>query len=189
MHVAPEEPRFQVTATSEGLQAAIPPKRSVFAILFLMAWLGGWAFGEIQVVGQLLSPSEKTPIAFLALWLAGWTAGGVLAVGAILWQLGGRELVTVNSSSLVHRVEAFGLGRTRIYAAAKIKALRATQEPGGGFSNQQAWMPPFFGPGSGPLAFDYGSRTIRLAPSMDEAEAKDLVRRLAASLPSAASEI
>lgn len=136
---------------------------------------------------QLLSPSEKTPIAFLALWLAGWTAGGVFAVGAFLWQLGGRELLTVNSSPLVHRVEAFGLGRTRIYSAAKIKALRATQEAVVGFSNHQARMPPFLGPSSGPLAFDYGARTIRSAPSMDEAEAKDLVRQLAASFPSAAN--
>ena len=188
MHISPEEPKFRLTSTVDGLQAVIPPKRSWFAIPFLTLWLCGWAFGEFQVIEQLLSPSEKTPVGFLALWLTGWTLGGIAVICTILWQLAGRELVTVSSSFLIHRVEALGLGRTRIYAAEKIKAFRATDFASGGLQNQQGMIPPFFGPGIGPVAFDYGAKTIRLAPSMDEAEAKVLVRELARGLPSTASE-
>ncbi len=189
MHVSPEEPKFRLTTNVEGLQAIVPPKRSWFVIPFLTIWLCGWAFGEFQVIGQLLNPSDKTSIGFLSLWLTGWTLGGIFALGTVLWQVAGREVITVNSSFLVHRVEALGLGRTRIYAADKIKALRATDYASGDFQNQQAMAPPFFGPGIGPVAFDYGAKTIRLAPSIDEAEAKVLVRELARGLPSTASGI
>lgn len=189
MHVSPEEPKYCLTHTAEGLQAIVPPKRSWFTIPFLALWLCAWAFGEFQVIGQLLNPSEKTPVGFLAVWLTGWTLGGLFALGTVLWQVAGRELITVSSSFLVHRVEALGFGRTRIYSAEKIKAFRATDYASGGLQNQQAMAPPFFGPGFGPVAFDYGAKTIRLAPSIDEAEAKVLVRELARGLPSSASEI
>jgi hypothetical protein len=189
MHVSPEAPKFRLTSTVEGLQAVVPPKRSWFAIPFLTLWLCGWAFGEFRAIGELLNPSEKTPVEFLALWLTGWTLGGIFALGTILWQVAGRELITVSSSFLVHRVEALGFGRTRIYSAENIKALRATDYASGGFQNQQGMFPPFFGPGIGPVAFDYGAKTIRLAPGIDEAEAKVLVRELARGMPSAVSEI
>ncbi|HLO94823.1 MAG TPA: hypothetical protein VK195_10935 [Burkholderiaceae bacterium] len=192
MQITPEAPRFQLSHTPEGLQAVIPARRSVLVQLFLLVWLAGWCFGEIQVVEQLLQqqlhPDAKTPTAFLALWLAGWTAGGLGAVGTLVWQFAGRELLTVNAMSLVHRVEMLGLGVTRVYAAASIKALRAAPDGGGSLARQQACMPPFFGPARGALAFDYGSRTIRLAVGLDEAEAKALVPPLAALLPAAARQ-
>lgn len=188
MQVTPESSRVQLTHTPEGLQAAVPAQRSVLALLFLLVWLGAWCFGEMQAIGQLFDPGDKTPSAFLALWLAGWTAAGLGAVGTLVWQFAGRELLTVNASSLAHRIEMLGLGVTRTYDAASIKALRATPDGGGSFARQQAWMPPFFGPPRGALAFDYGSRTIRLLASMDEAEAKALVPQLAARLPAAARQ-
>ncbi|MGM9514664.1 hypothetical protein ACS5PK_10465 [Roseateles sp. DB2] len=184
MQITPQAPRYQLSINADGLQAAIPARRSTFALLFLLLWLGGWAFGEMQAIEQLLHPSDMAPTAFLALWLAGWTAGGLAAVGTLLWQIAGRELLTVNATALAHRIEVFGLGLTRNYAAHEVKALRAA--PDSALAQYQALLPPFMGPARGALAFDYGARTIRLAPGIDEAEARELAAQLASRLPAAA---
>jgi hypothetical protein len=133
----------------------------------------------------LSNPGDKTPSAFLAFWLAGWTLGGAFAIGAVLWQLDGREIITVNAVALTHRVEVFGFGRERTFRASDVKSLRSTEFASSVFTNQRAWFPPITGSGYGPVAFDYGARTIRIASSLEEAEAKMLVQELSARLPSA----
>jgi hypothetical protein len=189
MHIEPQTARFEIDNTRDGLRAVIPATRNWFIMLFLLAWLGGWAFGELSAVRELLTASAKTPTAFLSFWLVGWTIGGAFALATVLWQVAGREVITVNSTTLSYRVEILGLGRTRSYRAAEVKGLRATDYSINPFTNQRAWFPPITGSGVGPVAFDYGARTIRVAPSLEEAEAKMLVRALAAKLPHTQHEI
>lgn len=182
MQVEPQAARFQTETTTNGFRAVIPARRHFFVILFLLAWLGGWSFGEVSAIRDLSQSGNETPSAFLAFWLTGWTLGGIVAMGTVLWQLAGREIITANSLELSHRVEIFGVGRTRTFRAPDVKSLRATEFVSN-FSNQRAWLPSFIGSGYGPVAFDYGARTIRVAPSLEEAEAKMLVQKLAAWLP------
>jgi len=189
MHVEPQSPRFTLETTADGHRAVIPARHNWFVVLFLCAWLVGWVFGEVTVIYQLLSPSEKTPWLFLLAWLAGWTLGGAFALGAVLWQLAGREVVSVSPATLLHRVEAFGLGWSRSYKASEVKNFRATEYSTNPFTNQAAWFPPLTGSGFGPVAFDYGARTLRLGAALEEAEAKLLVQKLAGSLLRRLSEV
>lgn len=158
-------------------------------LLFMCVWLCGWVFGEIHAIRELLSPSEKTPQLFLMVWLAGWTLGGAFALGTVVWQFAGREVITVSSAELEHRVEAFGVGRTRTYRLSEVKNLRATDYSANPFTNQATWFPPVTGSGYGPVAFDYGARTMRLAPALEEAEAKLLVSKLSPRLPRRLGEV
>ncbi len=189
MHVEPQSPRFALESTPAGLRAIVPARRNIFVLLFMCVWLGGWAFGEMHAIRELLSPSEKTPQLFLTVWLAGWTLGGAFALGTVAWQFAGREVISVNGTNLEHRVEAFGVGRTRTYRLSEVKNLRATDYSANPFTNQTAWFPPVTGSGFGPVAFDYGARTLRLAPALEEAEAKLLVSKLAPRLPRGFSEV
>jgi len=157
-------------------------------VLFLIAWLGGWAFGEVSASGELLRNGDKTPTAFLTFWLAGWTLGGAFAASAVIWQLAGREVISVSSNTLLHRAEAFGLGWSRSYKASEVRNFRSTEYASNSFTNQRAWLPPVTGAGFGPVAFDYGARTIRMASSLEEAEAKMLVRELSPRLPRSVDE-
>lgn len=159
MPVTPLPPGYQTPLSAEGLQAAVPARRSLLALLFLVIWLGGWCFGEVQAIEQLRQPSDKPPTAVLLLWLAGWTVG---ALGIMLGQFPGRERLTVDAMALAHRIEIFGLGLTRRYAGAEIKAPRAS--PAGSLAQYQAWLPALMGPTRDALAFHCGARTIRLAP-------------------------
>jgi hypothetical protein len=183
MIVEPESARYALEHSAEGLRISIPARRNWFVLLFLVAWLGGWFFGEVNAASELLAPKEHSPSAFLAFWLVGWTLGGAFCAGTVLWQLAGREVLVVGGGVLQRRIELFGLAWSRGYRLAEIKALRATDYPSGSFTNQRAWFPPIGGNGYGAIAFDYGARTIRAGASLDDAEAKQIVRELSKSLP------
>jgi len=183
MQVELQVPRFRSEVTPQGLRIVIPARRNWLILLFLIAWLGGWVMGEVTVSKQLLNSTDKTPVAFLSLWLVGWTIGGIFAVGATLWQLVGREVLTIDSLSLLYRVDAFGIGRSRSFRAADVKNVRSTEYAFSPFMNQRTLFPPIVGAGYGPVAFDYGARTFRIAPSLDEAEARILVGELTSRLP------
>jgi hypothetical protein len=185
MEMVPQAARFSSEVTPAGYRITIPARRNWFVILFLFAWLGGWVFGELSASGQLMRGAEKTPATFLVFWLVAWTVGGFFATATLLWQLAGREVITIDTGSLSYRAEVLGLGRTRSFRASDVKNLRSTEYASLPFNSQRGWYPPVFGPGTGPVAFDYGARTFRIAPSLDEAEASLLVRELSTRLPGA----
>jgi hypothetical protein len=180
--IEPQTARFRSGDTPEGYRVVIPARRNWFVLLFLCAWLAGWVFGEVSALEDLMKGGDKTPVAFLSFWLVGWTLGGAFAAATLLWQLAGREIITLGSGALSYRAEACGIGRTRSFRASEVKDLRSTDYSVSLFTNQRSWFPPVFGSGYGPVAFDYGARTFRVAPSLDEAEAKLLVGELSRRL-------
>ena len=65
-----------------GYQKIIMPHDSggimrFFIATFLIAWLGGWAFGWIAALGSLFKADG--PSGFIIFWLVGWTVGGFFA--------------------------------------------------------------------------------------------------------------
>jgi hypothetical protein len=187
MEVELQGARFTSEVTPEGYRWVIPARGNWLVLLLLCAWLVGWTIGELTVSGQLARGAGKTPDAFLAVWLLGWTCAGLFVAVSILWQLAGREIISVGPTTLCYRAEALALGRTRSFRAAEVKDLRATPAPSA-FGYRRSWWPPIVGSGYGVVAFDYGARTFRIAPSLDEAEAKLLVKELSARLPSGSVE-
>jgi hypothetical protein len=71
----------KISIVSEGadptiiIPAANSPMR-YFTGLFLLFWLGGWAFGFVSVTSQILSGKAN---AFHFFWLGGWTLAGIFA--------------------------------------------------------------------------------------------------------------
>ena len=187
MEVEPQAARYRSEVTPDGYRVVIPVTRNWFVILFMYAWLTGWAFGELNVSAQLARGGDKMPAAFLSFWLVCWTLGGLLWIATLIWQLAGREVVSIGPTMLSYRGEAFGLGRTSSFRLATVKDLRPTADPVNILMYRRSWLPPIFGvwPRYGSVAFDYGARTFRIAPSLDEAEAKLLVKELSAHLPDA----
>ncbi|HZV67344.1 MAG TPA: hypothetical protein VFG03_20860 [Telluria sp.] len=188
MHVEPALPRYQLERTPGGIRVAIPARRNWFVILFISVWLVAWAFGERSAIEQLTDPQKPSQGAFLFIWLIGWTLGGAWALLSVLWQMFGKEIIIVEHGVIVHSADILGIGRTRSYAANQVTRLRAVDYTSSMRSNQAAWKPPFFGAAAGPIAFDYGARSIRIAPSLDEAEARLLVPKLTERLPANVSE-
>ena len=166
----PTEGRARLHDTIDGLEIVIPAKTHIFTAFFLF-WLGGWGWGEVTVVRDLINGSRNA--AFEVFWLGGWTLGGVFAAYVVLWNLFGRERITLSGDALIVRREVLGVGRVREYSLDHVRALRLS--------------PPVLGsrgPGPFPLAsnaliaFDYGASTVRFGLSIDEPEASGIIERM-----------
>jgi hypothetical protein len=66
-----------------GSTVVIPAKANpsrYFGGVFLVFWLGGWAFGFKSALTTLLSGSGN---AFIVFWLGAWTVGGIVAAYSV----------------------------------------------------------------------------------------------------------
>ncbi len=178
MSVEVPQMRSTIADTPFGFEIVIPAKRSLFAAAFLGAWLIGWAFGEISVARSLFFEprGSHSPELFRLAWLCGWTVGGAFALYAFLWNVAGRERITLNAATLSVRWEAPGVGRTRDFDLGFVSNVRA------GMPDVKAydalWATKIRGADGGKIAFDYGAKTIRFGGSLDEAEARLIVDEL-----------
>jgi len=185
-YVPVPESRIQQFDSPDGLQFIIPAKRKIFLMLFLGFWLIGWGFGEVTVTKQLFfSNGPNSAGLFMLAWLGGWTIGGAFAIFTWVWMLAGQERITLRSDALIHRREVFGLGLSREYGLTSIRDLRIAQQPASSFSSANSLQ--FWGISGGLVAFDYGSRTIQFGASLEEAEAKSILKSITSRSPNLAN--
>ena len=93
----------------------------------------------------------------------------------------GREVVDVDSTSLRIKRAVGKLGRTKEFDLGHVRILRVAPQiwnPGDFSSGLRFW-----GVGGGTIAFDYGAKTYRFGGGLDEAEAKQVLVRLAERVP------
>lgn len=175
--IQPSDSRITIADTAVGLRIVIPGRRSWFVICFLAFWLCGWAVAEVMVANQFMkgdSPPEGE--LFMLAWFGVWTVGGVVAIYAWLWQLIGKEIVTVHGQTFTTRRDIGGLGFDKEYSLVQMRDLRmrfVAASPLEISSSFQLW-----GIGGGVIAFDYGTRTIRFGAGLDEAETKQILMEL-----------
>jgi hypothetical protein len=176
MRVAPPERRSSTVETPEGLVVSIPVRRNILVILLLSAWLTGWAFAEVSLARELFLGRDDAPSLFLGAGLIAWTIGGGLALYGWCWMLKGREVLVLRSDALVSRRAVWALGRTKEYDVQHVKNLRVAPLSWSPYDPSGAMQ--FWGMAGGPIAFDYGAQTVRMAIGVDEAEARVIVKEL-----------
>jgi hypothetical protein len=163
------------------LQIIIPAKRNWFIILFIGAWLGGWLFGEIFALGSVAgffigrSPAGL----FILFWLIGWTVGGFFAFRMFLWNLSGKEIITIGQDRLTIDKSGALLFKAKIYDLNEVKNIRAQDDNlggGGPFGVRSSGFGVFNTGGT--IRFDYGLQTVKFAGGIDEAEAKFILDKL-----------
>ena len=170
----PANARITITDTSQELRVVVPGKHSWFVICFLGFWICGWAVGEIMVPLQLLNgdaPPEGE--LFMLVWFGVWTLGGVFALYALLWQVIGKEIVTVNGQRFTTRRDIGGFGFDKSYDLLQMKNLRIDLpqfNPIDVSSSLQLW-----GIGGGVIAFEHGTKSSRFGAGLDDTEAKQVV--------------
>jgi len=179
--IAPPARRSSSRQTATGLEISIPPKRNPLLMIFLAAWLVGWGFGEVSAGREILFGKETTSNLFLAVWLTMWTLGGAFALYTLLRMIVGREVLLLRASSLLLKGEVLGVGRAREYELEHVRNLRV--ESVTAWPHDMAGAMRFWGVGGGPIAFDYGSQTVRCGVGLDEPEARQVIQELRARYP------
>ena len=164
VRVEPSESRRLAIATGSDGTRRITFRMGAnwFVALFLAFWLCGWAVGEVFALGAVLGNAVGGESLFMIAWLGAWTIGGGFAASYLLWMLFGQEVVEVNIARLLHAYRIFGLHRIRAFETTQISRLRYLEEA---LSRSTRTS----------LAFDYGTRTIRIFRAIDSAEANKVV--------------
>jgi len=182
MKVEPSQPRFRWEDHLGRLRVTLPARRNWLVLIFLSAWLVGWVFGEVMVPTQLFGRTGKTGVdLFAAAWLVMWTIGGGFAIYIWLWNLVGREVIDVDSQSLRIKRAVGRWGRIREFGLTHVRALRVAPQAFNPMDFSSGLR--FWGVGGGIIAFDYGAKTYRFGSALDEAEAKQVLARLAERVP------
>jgi hypothetical protein len=170
--------RFTVEKSPRGEVIRIKASRQVFVMLFLPLWLVGWTFGGGAAIYALFTQFQF----FLLFWLCGWAVGWVAAAGILLWMFAGSETISLVGLDIEIAHCALGFSRHWLYQGSGIKHLSVANQPAWPF--QFRWQVPFIRtPRNGSVKFDYGPRTIFVAPGLDEGEAQMIVEHLARRLP------
>lgn len=146
--------RLTVLDEAEGLRISTPPPRD-WAVLVIVLWLGFWTFAGLH--------SWRTRINHVSLFTAVWVFGELWGSFAILDNVGGSEIILVNSDALTRTRKNFALRWSKTYPAREIRNLRFLR----GSGRRPSW-----------IAFDCGARTITFGKYVGEAEAYDLMRRI-----------
>jgi hypothetical protein len=178
--------RFSVEMAQGVEQIVVKASRNWLVIPFLSIWLFLWTLGGVTAISALFTDKEAT--LFLSIWLIGWAFGWAFAANWLGWQLAGKIILSVDQGALVYRWQMPLLSRTKLYDATQIRNL-AGAEIGGMFAMFAMWQPaypPFYPMQSGSVKFDYGGRTMRIVPGLDESEGRLIVERLAPKLPAGA---
>ena len=199
--IQPSKERHQTQENGSSLNITIPSRKNYLTILFLGFWLIGWAVGEVIVSGILIAgivdflfnPPEASGVAvagssgvslFLLVWLGMWTVGGAFALHTFFWQLVGKEIIEVGTDSIKIKRAIFGMGRVKEYLSTHVKDLRIAPLA----SNSNIFGMPrtmnFWGmTNDGHIAFDYGAQTLRFCDGVDEAEAKQILKKIVSRFP------
>jgi hypothetical protein len=182
----PAAPRYVLAQTADGIQVTCTAPRNFLVIGFFSLWMIGWTLGETSAIRALISGEgmHHASVLFLSVWLTGWTIGGGLVSFAIAWQIAGRETILVNRRELLYSWHLFGLGPVKAYDAGQITHLRVLPS-----LLMRRGMPRSVVPTSwaaGAIGFDYGARCVRIACTLDEAEARLLIPRFLNCLPKSA---
>lgn len=171
----------QAKLVDDQLVITIPSRKNWLYIPFLAFWLMFWAAGWISAFSSLfMTPGVVS--GFLLIWLTFWTIGGVYAIITLLWLLAGKEIIQLSTYALVLRREVVGIGTTRRYLSLDVRDLRVSPTAGHGWYGRRQTFNTVWHL-DGPIAFDYGAKTLRCGGGVDEAEAKQIVKLICQHFP------
>ena len=174
-------PRFKVESLGGYEQITLRARRNLPLTLFLIAWLGAWAFGAISAATTLTSNFQP----FVAFWLVAWLMGGMAAMTMLAWWLSGSERLRVVGSDLEISYRMLGMTKRRLFRGSDIRNLSTHEDqPLGRYS--QMSLPFVPGNKSGCLKFSYGARTIYVGAGYDQAEGQFMLNLLRKRLPATA---
>ena len=167
----------QFSSHLDGYSIHIQGERSALIIGFLLFWLTGWSIGggfaiRALVLGLTIGPPGMgSASSFLLKWLLFWLVGLLLFGYQLIWQLLGKEVVTLTGDVLRIRQQMGPLGITQNYDVQHVHYLR-TQPDEWPTSLDKAQRGEW---ADGSVLFDYGAKTIRFGKMLREAEAKRIV--------------
>ena len=165
----PPKPRSTLEEGPEGLRITIPVKAHPLFLCIAGLWIVMGIFGIVTMANHPRAGTERFPQEMFGPVIL----FSLFALCLILWNICRRQVVTVRAKVLMVRTEVMRIGRSREYDLQQVKNLRPA--PTSGTSDWLAHLYRFPGFTPGSILFDYGARTFRFGPGIDEPEARKLI--------------
>lgn len=108
-----------------------------------------------------------------------------------VWALLGKQSLTLDGATLVHRREVLGIGFSREYQWSAVQDFRLrVQTPARKVPGVSAAANFVFNlEGAAVMAFDYGARTFEIGRGLDESSANELVTRINQRFPAVSANV
>jgi len=197
--VTPPKPRHTSEVTDEEIVITIPVKKRWFEIvLFLwflviisppLYWLGRavilYLLYSAGFYGDVLPNAENTvnvplaigaliTIVLLLLVIELWI------IYSLIWRFMGKEIVTANKDVFVVTRKLFSWNPYNAYKTSEISALRI-HRPTYRHAELFSDLKSLFGRG-GTIAFDYGAKSFQFGVGLDEAEGRQIIKKIESHL-------
>lgn len=171
------EGRSTIEKIDGALQITIPAKRHPVVLIFIMAWFGGWVFGEFTALNMLIDFFNKKTAGvsmFVVFWLIAWTVAGFFVLKYILWMICGREIIKVSTKSIILSKKTLCFKSEKEYAVSNVKNIRVVQNAEYVNVNYRRSSSDMLEK----ICFDYGMKTVKFGIGLDEAEANYIVEKI-----------
>jgi hypothetical protein len=163
-----------------GWEIIIPARKNWFLILFVGAWLCGWCCGEVVALTMIIGTMGKNPAGlFILVWLALWTIGGFFAFRLFIWNIMGKEVISIGQGQLTVAKKGMLFFKPKTYDLNEVRNIRAVED-NSGYGNPWGIRMTSFGgfTSSGTIRFDYGLQSVKFAFGLDEAEGRYILQGL-----------
>jgi hypothetical protein len=122
--VEPSQGRAIVETYGNDLRITIPAATQPAGVAILGMWLTFWVFGGVMIAGDSLNGRSHEGTPFTIAWFAIWTLASAWVIYVLLWQVVGKEIIELTSSSLRQRKHVAIFSRSKEYAVANVRNLR-----------------------------------------------------------------
>ena len=198
--VAPPKPIHKSEIVNDEIVVTIPVKKRWFEIIWFIWCLIIttpllYFFGKIVIILLLISvglygnassadygDTTYSPGAIGALLIpvAIFLPTELLIIYSLVWRFGGKEIVSANKDLFVVTRNLFGWKSYKAYKTSDISALRISRPI-------DHWTEIFSGFRrilglAGTVAFDYGAKTFRFGDGIDEAEGRQIIKKIQSHL-------
>ena len=193
--IPPSKSRHTSEVNNEEITITIPVKKRwaeiiwlLFALFFFsqpLYWLGKavvlFFFSLAGLYGEVPHITDSTvnvisTIGALVIIVLGFLVIELWAVYSLLWRFVGKEIVTVSKDAFVITRKMFGWNRYKAYKTNDVSALRISR-PTDYRSELFSEFRRMFG-GAGTIAFDYGAKSFRFGAGLDEAEGRQIIKKI-----------
>jgi hypothetical protein len=110
----------------------------------------------------------------------------LMLIYCLIWRFAGKEIISANRDLFIVTRNLFGWKTYKAYNTSEISALRISR-PTDNWTEMFSGLRRIMGL-AGTIAFDYGAKTFRFGDGIDEAEARQIIKKIQSHLSSFLSQ-
>jgi hypothetical protein len=169
-YITPSLPKYKLEESNNSIKVSIANINSklVYILLLVFFFIFWIAYGGLLIyLYFIITIPNKTfeipPIAYLSIVI--WLMSGIIIPILYIWRISLKTEIEVNEQEIHVLFKSYINKKKMRYKSEFIKELRSSPLPASGIL-------------TGPIAFDYGAKTIRIGLGLDEAEAKQIIEKI-----------